>query len=343
LRELAGRRRGARPRQPLALRMKIAIIGSASPDWAPRTRCVTTPASPLRNADRASAAHQHVDVTLTASPGRGHGLPRLQRAHLPQPDPAASTNCDPVAKTTNVVRISVALGGGRRLEWAGTGPRCSVRAAAQPAVGLRFLACCATSCASTAKRRGSRRSPARRWSFSRANSSIGALRDAFRRWYCCRMAAAICRADATMLAYPLATLPLLPQPRTAAGREPPQWFTVRAAHASSAQDREPHPRCAARRRGRFREARRRHGQVVVRAGTASSATTTRARVPQRPVARAAVGRRRLRARISKPSSTAQSRGASHRHRLMPKLRSVWSSWNYMSDGGRSRTCRSRTC
>ena len=27
--------------------------------------------------------------------------------------------------------------------------------------------------------------------------------------------------------------------------------------------------------------------------------------------------------------------------LMPTLRSVWSSWNYMSDGARSRTCRSR--
>ena len=168
----------------------------------------------------------------------------------------------------------------------------------------------------------------------------GGYGDAFRRWYLLPMAAAIWSCPmATMLAYPLATFARFCHNHGLLQVENrPQWFTVRGGARQYVR------RIASRipdvRLGDEVVSVRRDtvtGQVVVKSRHAApSATTTwcsRAtatsrsrcwRTPTPPNASILAAVKYQPNRAVLHTDTA----------LMPKLRSVWSSWNYMSDGGR---------
>jgi predicted NAD/FAD-binding protein len=167
----------------------------------------------------------------------------------------------------------------------------------------------------------------------------GGFGDAFRRWYLLPMAAAIWSCPmATMLAYPLATFARFCHNHGLLQVENrPQWFTVRGGArqyvrriASRIPDVRVGDEVVAVRRdavtGRVvvasRSGSERYDHVVLACHSDQSLAV---------LADADAGERGILEAVKyQPNRAVLHTDAA----LMPKLRSVWSSWNYMSDGGR---------
>ena len=245
----------------------------------------------------------------------------------------------PVAKSDMSFGVSVARGGGRRLEWAGTDLN-AVFAQRRNLLSPVFL--------------GMLRDILR---FNREATRIaqetgrhdgeslgefldrGGFGDAFRHWYLLPMAAAIWSCPmATMLAYPLATFARFCHNHGLLQVENrPQWFTVRGGArqyvrriASRIPDVRVGDEVVAVRRdavsGRVvvdsRSGSERYDHVVLACHSDQSlAVLADADAAERGI---------LEAVKYQPNRAVLHTDAA----LMPKLRSVWSSWNYMSDGGR---------
>jgi predicted NAD/FAD-binding protein len=245
----------------------------------------------------------------------------------------------PVAKSDMSFGVSVARGGGRRLEWAGTDLN-AVFAQRRNLLSPVFLGMLRDIL------RFNREATRIAQETSRHDGESlgefldrGGFGDAFRRWYLLPMAAAIWSCPmATMLAYPLATFARFCHNHGLLQVENrPQWFTVRGGArqyvrriASRIPDVRVGDEVVAVRRDAVT------GQVVVKSRSGSErydhvvlachsdqslAVLADADAAERGI---------LEAVKYQPNRAVLHTDAA----LMPKLRSVWSSWNYMSDGGR---------
>ena len=244
----------------------------------------------------------------------------------------------PVAKSDMSFGVSVARRGGRRLEWAGT-DLSAVFAQRRNLLSPVFL--------------GMLRDILR---FNREATRIaqqqavdgglslgefldrGRYTEAFRRWYLLPMAAAIWSCPmATMLAYPLATFARFCHNHGLLQVENrPQWFTVRGGarqYVRQIASRIPKVRLgdevvSVRRDAvtgqvlvQSRHASERYDHVVLACHSDQSlAVLSDADASERAILEA-VSYQRNRAVLHTDTG------------LMPRLRTVWSSWNYMSDGG----------
>jgi uncharacterized protein len=244
----------------------------------------------------------------------------------------------PVAKSDMSFAVSVAQGGGRRLEWAGTDLN-SVFAQRRNLLSPRFIGMLrdilrfnreATRIAQEATRD--------------PELSLGEFLDRgrygepFRRWYLLPMAAAIWSCPmATMLAYPLATFARFCHNHGLLQVEDrPQWWTVRGGarqYVRRIAGRIPDVRLgdeviAVRRDSvtgqvvvKSRHGSERYDHVVLACHSDQSlAVLSDADSAERAILQS-VKYQRNRAVLHTDTE------------LMPKQRSVWSSWNYMSDGG----------
>jgi len=245
----------------------------------------------------------------------------------------------PTAKSDMSFAVSVpAGGGGRRLEWAGT-DLASVFAQRRNLASPRFLAMLADIL--RFNRQASRIAQGRD---DDADLTLGEFLDRhrygenFRRWYLLPMAAAIWSCPmSTMLAYPLATFVrfcdnhgLLQVSRR------PQWFTVAGGARQYVQ--KIAARLADLRLGTpvLQVARNdAAGKVSVRTARGVEAfdhvvLACHSDQSARLLADADVAERLLLA----DARYQPNRAVLHTDtRLMPRLRTVWSSWNYLSDGG----------
>jgi len=245
----------------------------------------------------------------------------------------------PVAKSDMSFGVSVALGGGRRLEWAGTDLD-AVFAQRRNLLSPRFLGMLRDILRFNREATRIAQEPGRDGGISLGEFlDRGRYGDAFRRWYLLPMAAAIWSCPmATMLAYPLATFARFCHNHGLLQVENrPQWFTVRGGarqYVRKIASRIPDVRLGDEVASVKRDAVT--GQVVVRSrhgverydhvvlachSDQSLALLSDADASERGILEA-VKYQRNRAVLHTDTA------------LMPKLRSVWSSWNYMSDGGR---------
>ena len=245
----------------------------------------------------------------------------------------------PVAKSDMSFGVSVARDGGSRLEWAGT-DLSAVFAQRRNLLSPRFL--------------GMLHDIVR---FNRDATRIalepggddrlslgeflerGRYRDAFRRWYLLPMAAAIWSCPtATMLAYPLATFARFCHNHGLLQVENrPQWFTVQGGArqyvrkiASRIPDIRLGDEVVAVKRDTV------SGQVVVRSRHASErydhvVLACHSDQSLALLADADAAERRILDAVKYQRNRAVLHVDSA---LLPQRRSVWSSWNYMSDGGR---------
>jgi uncharacterized protein len=245
----------------------------------------------------------------------------------------------PVAKSDMSFGVSVARGGGRRLEWAGTDLN-AVFAQRRNLLSPVFLAMLRDILRFNREATRIAQEPGRHDGVSLGEFlDRGGYGDAVRRWYLLPMAAAIWSCPmATMLAYPLATFARFCHNHGLLQVENrPQWFTVRGGarqYVRSIASRIPDVRLgdgvvAVRRdavTGRVvvtsRSGSERYDHVVLACHSDQSlAVLADADAAERGV---------LEAVKYQPNRAVLHTDAA----LMPKLRSVWSSWNYMSDGGR---------
>ncbi len=283
--------------------MKIAIIGSGISGLGAAHALRDDARITLYEGARRLGGHTNtVDVTLDGvTAGVDTGFLVFNERTYPNLIRLFGELAVPVAKSDMSFAVSVAQRRGAPAGVGRNGPRRRVRAAAQPALAASSSGCCATSCASTARRRASRSAPNRDDGQSLGDFlERGRYGERSAGWYLLPMAAAIWSCPmATMLAYPMTTFArfchnhgLLQVERPAAVvHRPRRRAPVRAP------DRQPHSRRPARRRGRLACVATRH-RAGRREEPARDRTLRprRARLPQRPVARAAGGRRRRRAR-----------------------------------------------
>ena len=244
----------------------------------------------------------------------------------------------PVAKSDMSFGVSVARGGGRRLEWAGTDLN-AVFAQRRNLLSPVFLGMLRDILRFNREATRIAQEPGRRDGLSLGQFlDRGGYGDALRRWYLLPMAAAIWSCPmATMLAYPLATFARFCHNHGLLQVENrPQWFTVRGGARQYVR------RIASRipdvRLGDGVVSVRRDsvtGQVVVKSRHGSErydhvvlachSDQSLAVLSDADAAERAI----LEAVKYQPNRAVLHTDTA----LMPKLRSVWSSWNYMSDGG----------
>jgi predicted NAD/FAD-binding protein len=245
----------------------------------------------------------------------------------------------PVARSDMSFGVSVARGGGRRLEWAGTDLN-AVFAQRRNLLSPVFLGMLRDILRFNREATRIAQEPGRHDGESLGGFlDRGGFGDAFRHWYLLPMAAAIwsCPME-TMLAYPLATFARFCHNHGLLQVENrPQWFTVRGGArqyvrriASRIPDVRVGDEVVAVRRdavsGRVvvdsRSGSERYDHVVLACHSDQSlAVLADADAAERGI---------LEAVKYQPNRAVLHTDAA----LMPKLRSVWSSWNYMSDGGR---------
>ncbi len=244
----------------------------------------------------------------------------------------------PTAKSDMSFAVSVAQGGGRRVEWAGTDLN-AVFAQRSNLLSPRFLGMLRDILRFNREATAAAQEPGRDDARSLGDFlDQGRYGEPFRRWYLLPMAAAIWSCPmATMLAYPFSTFARFCHNHGLLQVENrPQWWTVRGGArqyvrkiAAQIPDvRLGDPVMHVRRDGAT-------GQVVVRSvngaerydevilachSSDSLALLADANAGERSVLEA-VKYQRNRAVLHTDAA------------LMPRLRSVWSSWNYMSDGG----------
>jgi predicted NAD/FAD-binding protein len=320
--------------------MKIAIIGSGISGLGA--------AHALRDAARVTlyesgprlGGHTNtVDVTLDGvTAGVDTGFLVFNERTYPNLIRLFDELAIPVAKSDMSFAVSVAAPGGRRIEWAGTDLD-SVFAQRRHLVSPRFLGMLGDIL--RFNREASRIAQQEERDEGESLGEFlerGRYGEAFQRWYLLPMAAAIwsCPA-ATMLAYPLATFARFCHNHGLLQVENrPQWFTVRGGARQYVRKiarglpdvRLCDPVVAVRRdpvTGRVlvqsRRATERFDHVVLACHSDQSlALLADADAGERAVLQA-VGYQRNRAVLHTDTA------------LMPRLRSVWSSWNYLSDGG----------
>jgi predicted NAD/FAD-binding protein len=245
----------------------------------------------------------------------------------------------PVAKSDMSFGVSVARGGGRRLEWAGTDLN-AVFAQRRNLLSPVFLGMLRDILRFNREATRIAQEPGRHDGLSLGEFlDRGGYGNAFRRWYLLPMAAAIWSCPmATMLAYPLATFSRFCHNHGLLQVENrPQWFTVRGGarqYVRRIASRIPDVRLddavvSVRRDNvtgqvvvKSRHSTERYDHVVLACHSDQSlALLADADAAERSVL-AAVKYQPNRAVLHTDTA------------LMPRLRSVWSSWNYMSDGGR---------
>jgi predicted NAD/FAD-binding protein len=245
----------------------------------------------------------------------------------------------PVAKSDMSFGVSVARGGGRRLEWAGTDLN-AVFAQRRNLLSPVFLGMLRDILRFNREATRIAQEPGRHDGESLGEFlDRGGFGDAFRRWYLLPMAAAIWSCPmATMLAYPLSTFARFCHNHGLLQVENrPQWFTVRGGArqyvrriASRIPDVRVGDEVVAVRRDAVT------GRVVVdsRSGSERYDHAVLACHSDQSLAvladADAAERGTLEAVKYQPNRAVLHTDAA----LMPRLRSVWSSWNYMSDGGR---------
>jgi len=244
----------------------------------------------------------------------------------------------PVARSDMSFAVSVARGGGRRLEWAGTDLN-AVFAQRRNLLSPVFLGMLRDILRFNREATRVAQEPGRHDGLSLGEFlDRGGYGDALRRWYLLPMAAAIWSCPmATMLAYPLATFARFCHNHGLLQVENrPQWFTVRGGarqYVRRIAGRIPDVRLGDEVVSLKRD--KVTGQVVVKSRHGSErydhvvlachsdqslAVLSDADAAERGV---------LEAVKYQPNRAVLHTDTA----LMPKLRSVWSSWNYMSDGG----------
>jgi predicted NAD/FAD-binding protein len=244
----------------------------------------------------------------------------------------------PVAKSDMSFGVSVARGGGRRLEWAGSDLN-AVFAQRRNLLSPVFLGMLRDILRFNREATRIAQEPGRHDGLPLGEFlDRGGYGDAFRGWYLLPMAAAIWSCPmATMLAYPLATFARFCHNHGLLQVENrPQWFTVSGGarqYVRRIASRIPDVRLG----DEVVSVRRDHvtGQVVVKSRHAterydhvvlachsdqSLAVLADADAAERSI---------LEAVKYQPNRAVLHTDTA----LMPTLRSVWSSWNYMSDGG----------
>jgi predicted NAD/FAD-binding protein len=244
----------------------------------------------------------------------------------------------PVAKSDMSFAVSVEQRDGRRLEWAGTDLD-SVFAQRRNLLSPRFLGMLRDILRFNREATRIAQHPEHADGVSLgAYLDRGRYGDAFRRWYLLPMAAAIWSCPmATMLAYPLATFARFCHNHGLLQVENrPQWFTVRGGArqyvrriASRIPDvRLGDPVLSVRRDVvtgqvvvKSRHAAERYDHVVLACHSDQSLAVLSDADAAECAILEAVKYQRNRAVLHTDTA------------LMPRLRSVWSSWNYMSDGG----------
>jgi predicted NAD/FAD-binding protein len=244
----------------------------------------------------------------------------------------------PVAKSDMSFGVSVARGGGRRLEWAGSDLN-AVFAQRRNLLSPVFLGMLRDILRFNREATRIAQEPARHDGLSLGEFlDRGGYGDAFRRWYLLPMAAAIWSCPmATMLAYPLATFARFCHNHGLLQVENrPQWFTVSGGArqyvrriASRIPDVRLDDEVVSVRRDsvtgqvivKSRSASERYDHVVLACHSDQSlAVLSDADAAEREI---------LEAVKYQPNRAVLHTDTT----LMPTLRSVWSSWNYMSDGG----------
>jgi predicted NAD/FAD-binding protein len=244
----------------------------------------------------------------------------------------------PVAKSDMSFGVSVARGGGRRLEWAGSDLN-AVFAQRRNLLSPVFLGMLRDILRFNREATRIAQEPARHDGLSLGEFlDRGGFGDAFRRWYLLPMAAAIWSCPmATMLAYPLATFARFCHNHGLLQVENrPQWFTVSGGARQYVR----------RIASRIPDVRLDHEVVSVRRDTVSGQVIVKSRSASERYDHVvlachsdqslavlsdadAAEREILEAVKYQPNRAVLHTDTA----LMPTLRSVWSSWNYMSDGG----------
>jgi uncharacterized protein len=321
--------------------MKIAIIGSGISGLGAAHALRDDARITLYEAAPRLGGHTNtVDVTLDGvTAGVDTGFLVFNERTYPNLIALFDELAVPVARSEMSFAVSVAQANGRRIEWAGTDLN-AVFAQRRNLISPRFV--------------GMLRDILR---FNREVTAVamhgtrdeglslgeflerGRYGDAFCRWYLLPMAAAIWSCPmATMLAYPLATFA-----RFCANHgllqvsDRPQWFTVRGGArqyvrkiASRIPDVRLNDEVKSVRRDtitgqvvvKSRHATERYDHVVLASHSDQSlALLADADADERAVL-AGVGYQRNRAILHTDTA------------LMPRLARAWSSWNYMSDGGK---------
>ena len=320
--------------------MKIAIIGSGISGLAAAYALRDDARITLYEGARRLGGHTNtVDVTLDGvTAGVDTGFLVFNERTYPNLIRLFGELAVPVAKSDMSFAVSVAQGGGRRLEWAGTDLD-AVFAQRRNLLSPRFLGMLrdimrfnreATRIALGAE--------------SDDGTSLGDFLErgrygaAFRGWYLLPMAAAIWSCPmATMLAYPLATFARFCHNHGLLQVEDrPQWFTVRGGarqYVRRIASRIPDVRLDdavldVRRDAvtgqvvvKSRHATERYDHVVLACHSDQSLALLTDADPSERAVLAAVRYERNRAVLHTDTA------------LMPALKRVWSAWNYMSDGG----------
>jgi uncharacterized protein len=320
--------------------MKIAIIGSGiSGLGAAHALRDDARITLYESAPRLGGHTNTVDVTLDGvTAGVDTGFLVYNERTYPNLIRLFDELSIPVAKSDMSFAVSVAQRGGRRLEWAGTDLD-AVFAQRRNLLSPRFLGMLRDILRFNREATSLARQPAADDGVSLGEFlERGRYGDAFRRWYLLPMAAAIWSCPmATMLAYPIATFARFCHNHGLLQVENrPQWFTVHGGArqyvrriASRIPDvRLGDPVLSVRRDAvtgqavvQSRAATERYDHVVLACHSDQSlALLTDADAGERSVL---AGVRYQRNRAVLHTDTA----------LMPNLRRVWSSWNYMSDGG----------
>jgi uncharacterized protein len=245
----------------------------------------------------------------------------------------------PVAKSDMSFGVSVARGGGRRLEWAGTDLN-AVFAQRRNLLSPVFLAMLRDILRFNREATRIAQEPGRHDGVSLGEFlDRGGYGDAVRRWYLLPMAAAIWSCPmATMLAYPLATFARFCHNHGLLQVENrPQWFTVRGGARQYVR----------RIASRIPEVRLGDAVVSVRRDAVTGQVVVQSRRGSERYDHAVLACHSDQSLAVLADADAAERGVLEAVKyqpnravlhtdtaLMPKLRSVWSSWNYMSDGGR---------
>jgi predicted NAD/FAD-binding protein len=320
--------------------MKIAIIGSGISGLGAAHALHDDARITLYEGARRLGGHTNtVDVTLDGvTAGVDTGFLVFNERTYPNLIRLFGELAVPVAKSDMSFAVSVAQGGGRRLEWAGTDLD-AVFAQRRNLLSPRFLGMLrdimrfnreATRIALGAE--------------SDDGTSLGDFLErgrygaAFRGWYLLPMAAAIWSCPmATMLAYPMTTFARFCHNHGLLQvNDRPQWFTVRGGarqYVRRIASRIPDVRLDdavldVRRDAvtgqvvvKSRHATERYDHVVLACHSDQSLALLTDADPSERAVLAAVRYERNRAVLHTDTA------------LMPALKRVWSAWNYMSDGG----------
>src|SRR5512135_1926948 len=320
--------------------MKIAIIGSGiSGLGAAHTLRDDARITLYESGPRLGGHTNTVDVTLEGvTAGVDTGFLVFNERTYPNLIRLFEELSIPVAKSDMSFAVSVVQRGGRRLEWAGTDLN-SVFAQRRNLLSPRFIGMLRDILRFNREATRIAQEPEHAPALSLGEFlDRGRYGEPFRRWYLLPMAAAIWSCPmATMLAYPLATFARFCHNHGLLQVENrPQWWTVRGGARQYVR------RIASRipdvRLGDEVIAVRRDsvtGQVVVtsRHGSERYDDVVLACHSDQSLALLSDADSAERA-ILQSVKYQRNRAVLHTDTsLMPQRRSVWSSWNYMSDGG----------